>query len=168
MSLTQDQLTTLQANILTSPDMTTIPNTDDGAFQIAALYNLRAVPDYWVWKTALTERDATEPVGPEGTSFSWPQYIARTAGEQNGWNRLFHSGVVNPSLPNTRQAVADIFSGAQAAPTAQRTHLLAAARRQASRAEKLFAVGTGTTVSPAAMGYEGAIRYQDVLAARAL
>ena len=169
MTLTTAQLTTIKADILLYPVLSAQQNNSDGAFAIAAAYNLIASPDFWVWKTNLSEQACVAETGPEGTVWSWPQYIARTEPERDGWKRLFAADSTNPSLPNVRQAVADIFGGAQAAPTAQRTHLLAIARRKATRAEKLFATGTGSTAIPATMIFEGSnLSFQDVIAALSL
>jgi hypothetical protein len=41
-------------------------------------------------------------------------------------------------------------------------------KRAATRAEKLFSTGTGSTASPATMAFEGVVTYQDVSAARNL
>jgi hypothetical protein len=71
---------------------------------------------------------------------------------------------VNPSLPDCRQFFDDIFSGAGGTNT--RANLLALWKRLATRAEKLYATGTGSDPSPAVMVVEGAISYQDVMIAR--
>jgi hypothetical protein len=75
-------------------------------------------------------------------------------------------GAIDPSRANVRQGFNDIFSGTQNNAAAQRTHLLTVSRRKATRAEKLFATGTGSTAAPAALGYEGAVLGVDVEAAR--
>ena len=109
----------------------------------------------------------TSATSVDGTTFSFPQLIARTVQEQFGWRELFNgSESCNPSLPNVRQGFADVFSGAQAGPTAQRTHLLAVSRRLATRFEQVFASGTGSTASPATMAVEGPVSYQDIEQAR--
>lgn len=166
MALSSSQLAALKADILADPILNAFPNNSDGAFAIAAAYNLAASPDFWVWRTNITETECVGSPSPDGTVWNWPQYISRTEPERDGWKRLFANGSVNAGLPNVRQAIADIFSGAQAAPTAQRAHLLAIARRRATRAEKLFATGTGSTASPATMTFEGSLNYQDVQEAR--
>jgi hypothetical protein len=166
--MTPAQLQTLKADILANADLNTNPNTSDGNFEIARLYNLTATPDFWVWKSSLAERECVEQASQDGTSFSWTQYIARTEPERDAWKRLFASGTVNPSLTNVRQGIADIFSGAQAAPTAQRAHLLATARRKATRAEKLFSTGTGSTASPAVTSLEFGVTAAEVDQARNL
>ena len=127
---------------------------------IATALNLAAVPDYWCWKTNVTKSQVTDEPSVDGTTFSWTAYIARSQGERDGWRELFSQGGVNPSLPQVRAAFADIFSGGTG--NAQRTHLLAVARRKASRAEKVLATGTGSTGSPATFGFEGLISVYDI------
>lgn len=167
MPLTTAQLQTLKADILADPVLNAFPNNSDGAFEIAKAYNLEATPVFWVWRTQLSKREVTSNVSPDGTTFSFPALISRSAGEQFGWGQVWNSTLeCDPSLPNVRQAFADIFSGGTGA--AQRAHLLAMARRPASRIEKLFATGTGTTGSPATMTFVGPIPYSDIEQARNL
>jgi len=119
---------------------------------------------FWVWRSDLSEAEATGGVSPDGTTFSWTALIARSAGEQFGWERLFAlTGSVNPSLQNVRQAFADVFSGASNNAPAQRTHMQAMCRRLATVAEQVLATGTGSTASPATMGHEGAVGDNDVV-----
>jgi hypothetical protein len=167
MALTTEQKTAVKADIEGDVVLNAFPNNSDGAFAIAAIYNTLASPDTWGWRTYVSKNEITSSAGPEGTTFSFPQLIARTAGEQFGWRELFNgTESCNPSLPNVRQGFADVFSGAQAGPTAQRTHLLAVARRKLTRLEKLLASGTGSTGSPATMTFEGQVGYQDIQDAR--
>lgn len=167
--LSPAQLQALKADIAADPSLAALPNTGENDFTIAAAYNLTATPDFWVWRTAVREAEYTASPSPDGTLWSWPAYIARSVGEQNAWGRMFMGNAsVNPSLPNIQQGFADIFSGTQNSAPAQRTHLMACSRRKATRAEKVFAVGTGSTAAPATMGYEGAIDYTIVLTARSL
>jgi hypothetical protein len=167
MALTTAQKTTVKADIEGDVVLNAFPNNSDGAFAIAALYNATASPDHWVWRTLVSKNEMTSSTSGDGTTFSFPQLIARTVQEQFGWRELFNgTESCNPSLPNVRQGFADVFSGAQAGPTAQRAHLLAMARRKATRIEKLLATGTGSTASPATMGFEGAVSFQDIQDAR--
>lgn len=164
MPLSASQQTALKADILLDPALSSQPLTSDGAFAIAAAYNLDAVPDFWVWRTNIPVQEIYERTTSDGTVWSWTTYIARSAAERDCWREVTGRDTVNASLPNLRQAIADIFSGAGGA--TQRTHLTTIARRKATRAEKLFATGTGSTASPATMGYEGALQYSDVQAVR--
>lgn len=165
MALTSAQQAALKADILADPVLAAYPDDSDGAFAIAAAYDLPAVPDYWVWRTMVTEHEITDEVSPESTTWSWVAYIARNPGEHNGWARMFNSSeTINPSLPQVRQGMADIFSGGTG--SAQRAHLLAVAKRKATRVEKLFATGTGVQATPSTMTFEGSLTYADVLDAR--
>jgi hypothetical protein len=163
MALTTAQLQALKADIAADPALKDLPRNSDSAFAIADAYNLPANPDFWVWKTTLRKIDVVSETGPDGTVFSWSSYIARSAAEQNAWAQNWNSTLtVNPSLPQVRAAFADIFSGSNNNAPATRTHLLAMARRKATRAEKLFATGTGTAATPATLTFEGALRFSDV------
>jgi hypothetical protein len=170
MPLTSAQLATLKAGIVADPALNVFPNTSDGNFDLAAKLKETATPDFWVWKSRVGKGELVQTIGPDGTTFNWTGngFITRTAGEQTAWREIFNgSGECDPSLANVRQAFADIFSGTGNA-AANRTHLLAVARRKANRLEKIMATGTGSTGSPAVMGVEGIITGQDVEAARNL
>lgn len=181
-ALTTPQLQALKANIAASADtvqaatpncgafggtaVNAIPNTPDGNACLASVYNLNAAPDFWVWRTALTEAEATQVTSVDGTTFTWVGngFITRSVGEQTAWARLFGIGV-NPSLASVRTAFNDILSGTGNA-ASNRTHLLTVSRRKATRAEKLFSTGTGSTASPATMAFEGPLSASDILNAR--
>ncbi len=164
MPLTEAQRTTLRNDILADGTLNTLPPNSDSAFEIARVYNLEATPEYWVWKTRLSKREVTSARSPDNTVFSFTALISRSDGERDGWKELWNSTLeCDPSQENVRQGFADVFSGGTG--SAQRQHLLAMARRKASRVEKLLATGTGSTGSPATMGYEGPMPYSDVMVA---
>lgn len=163
--LTPQQQTALKAHIDASPDLSVFPNNADGNFAIADLLNLDAAPDWWVWRTRLEKHTVTDETSPEATTFSWPALGARSASEQFIWRELWNSTLsCNPSLPQVRQGFADVFSGGTGA--TMRTHMLAMARRKATRVEKVLSSGTGTAAAPATLTFEGQISYQDVEEAR--
>lgn len=167
--LTTQQLQTLKTDIANDATLNAFPNTPDGAFEIAAAYSLPASPDFWVWRTHIPQAEIVGTTTTDGTTWSWSAYIARSQGERDGWREMFaDGGFINGALANVRQGLADIFSGASNNAPQQRTHLLTVARRKSNRVEKLYAVGTGSTGSPATMVIEGTITYQDVLNARNL
>jgi hypothetical protein len=169
MILTTAQLQALKADIAANSDLNVFPNNSDGNFAIAALYNALAAVDFWVWRTTVTKAEYTQSTSIDGTTFNWTGagFITRSVGEQNAWAELFnHTQSVNPSLPNVRQAFADILSGGTAPAPANRTHMLTVSRRKASRVEKVLATGVGSTASPGTMGSEGPIAYQDIEQAR--
>jgi len=107
---------------------------------------------------------AAAPPTVDGTTWNYTIYIARSQGERDCWGDMFSDRAgVNPSLPNVRQGWADIFSGGPG--TAQRTHLLAMARRLANRGEKIYATpqSPASTSSPSTLTFEGTFSYDDVL-----
>lgn len=159
MTLTSAQLTALKNDILADQVLSQIPNTPDGAFQIAAAYNLVASPDYWVWRTSVPTSECKK-------AMVWTEFVGRSQGERDAWQFMLSNGVINAADANIRQGILDIFSGAQGATS--RANLTAISRRLATRGEKLFATGTGSTASPATMSAEGNVTYQDVLNARSL
>ena len=177
MPLTQSQLAALKAEITNDPTLSAFPNNTDGAFEIAKALNLQASPDFWVWRTSVAKNEYTQGTSPDGTTFNWTGtgFITRSQGERDAWRELFNGGgvggnsnAVNPSLPSVRQAFTDIFSGATAPAPANRAHMAAISRRLATRAEKLFATGVGSSASPATMSFEGQVSYQEVDVARNL
>lgn len=167
--LSASQLATLKTDILADATFNGVANNSDGNQQIADAYNLSAAPDYWVWKTRVTKSELVTSVSSDGTTFSWTGagFITRSQGERDAWRELFDDqGTCNPSLVNVRTAFTDIFSGGTAPAPANRTHLATVARRKATRAEKLFATGAGTTASPSLLVFEGNVTFEDVDKAR--
>lgn len=166
-AMTTSQLQTVKDHIAASGDLNTMPVGEDGSVAIAAILNLPAAVDFWVWRTFVADTELYEATSPDATSWSWTIYVNRSQGERDAWRQMVNmSGGINPSLANARTAIADIFSGAGG--LAQRTHLLAMGRRKASRFEKLLATGTGSTGSPGFLVVEGPITSADVEQARHL
>lgn len=168
-TLTTAQLATLKGDITANSDLNVQPNTPDGNFEIARLYNLNAAVDFWVWRTKVSKDELVGSTSVDGTTFSWTGagYITRAQGERDAFNAIFDAtGTVNPSLASVRQAFADIFSGNTAPAPANRTHLNTVARRKATRFEKVFATGTGSTGSPAILVIEGRVSADVVAQAR--
>jgi hypothetical protein len=164
MELTTAQKATLKTNVQGNGDTNALFVSGD-LQGLAALYNADASPDFWVWRTSVSKAELTNETSVDGTTFNWSGtgFITRTQGERDAWRELFdQNGTVNASLPQVRQAFLDIFSGPTAPAPANRTHLATIGRRKATRLEKLFATGTGSTGSPAvmALNVEGPISYQ--------
>lgn len=156
--LTPAQRATLAAHIAASPDLNAIPNTYDGAFEIAQLLTLDAVPTFVVWKSSVPKEQV-------GKAFVASALAAITSGNNDklanfaAWNET-----VEPWRADQRAFFDDVFSVAAGATT--RAALLALWKRNANRAEKLFATGTGSDASPATLTFEGALDYNEVYAAR--
>ena len=152
MALTNEELVILRDDIASDPAFAGLPHNSDGAWAVAAAYNLQAVPDFYLWKNTLSTADCK-------TAMVWTEFIGRTAGEREAWQFMLSNGEINPSDVNVRQGIADIFSGPSGLQS--RTNLVAIAKRLATRIQKLFAVGTGSASVPATATVES-ISYQDV------
>lgn len=166
MPLTTSQLQTLKAAIAAETDPAFVTLRNEGATgAMAEWFNQPST--FVVWRTFLSEHEITGKESPTGTVWSWTIYINRSQAERDGWARMFNGTYsINPSLDNVRQAIQDIFSGAGG--LNQRTHLLAMAKRFATRGEKLFATGVGTDQTPGKLVVEGNIGDVDVVRALAL
>lgn len=159
MELTTNQKATLKADAQSQGDTNAllVAGNLEG---LVNLYNAPASPDYWVWRSAVTREEIYNGnPQPENSAWSWTTYKAQTVPEQNAWTQMFMGDQANFSKPNVRAGVAAIFTGS-APQTAQRDHILACGRRKASRIEKLFATGTGSTAVPATMAVEGILNYE--------
>lgn len=174
MNLTPEQFQTIKAAILADPTMSGMPNNSDGSFSIAALFNLTATPDFFVWRTAVARTDIYKGnPQPENSVWVWGTYKSQSVTEQGTWREMFMGDELDFSSPNNRAGVAEIFQGS-AAQNTQRAHVLACGRRKATRLEKLLSTGTGTTVTPATLGVgsngqpvEGTVTYIEIYQARA-
>ena len=150
--LTSTQKTALAADIAADPAFANIPHSSDGAFDIAAAYNLTASPDFIVWRSSVSAEEVMS------NGFVWTAVDALTVGKARIWDWMTRYGSINPSKANVRQGLADCFGAASAMATGIMPHL----KRKATRAEKLFSTGTGSDASPATMGFEGNLVYDDV------
>lgn len=165
MALTDAQKLTLKAHIAASPDLNSIPNSTDGAFEIARLLNEPASPDFWVWRTAVAQDEITQ------NGFDWVRVDNLSVGKARIWEWLFDNTArtFNPSKANVRAGIMECWKGT-AADLAVQAAVFGHCQRKATRAEKLFATGTGTSVvngtGPATMAVEGTISAQDVESAR--
>jgi hypothetical protein len=159
MALTDAQLTILKADIEADPVLSLIPQTNDGAFEVAAAYNENAVPDFWVWRTIIDPNEIMEDDG-----FEWDSVDNMQAGRARIWEWMILLGNINASKPNVRSGIQNAFQGNQAMIDAIRL----AAQRLARRGEELFATGVGTQANPGTMTFEGSITFRDVLNAWAL
>lgn len=165
-SLTDAQYATLKNDILVIHQAEFAQAVQGRDYQVIAdAYNLLVAPPAWVWKTSLAAKTVYEETDPDGGVWDWATHMAQTVAERGAWDTMFFSPPINPSLPQTRGAFTKIYSGNTSQQTAQKAHLLAISRRQARRIELLLRVptlGDGATATPATMGYEGVIVYNDV------
>lgn len=162
MALSSSQVQTIATYV--QNDATLLAKLQQGLDnQVTAGLNAEATPDYWVWKTSVSELDIVSNESVDNTTFNWSALIARSVGEQFGWQRLFAvTGTVNPSKTNIRSAFSDIFSGSANSAPAQRTHLQAICRRKATVSEKALATGNGSSATPSLLTFEGNVIDSDI------
>lgn len=156
--LTTQQLATLKADILADPAFASIPNSPDGSYEIAAAYNA-TVAEYIVWKTSVNPDEVMR------NGMDWTRVDNLTVGKARIWEWLTRLGTFNPSKTNIRSGIDATWVGT-AADLAVRAMVYTHCKRSATRAEKLFASGSGTDASPSVMAFEGTLTYQDVHQAR--
>ena len=161
--LTPAQLATLKADILADPALASQPMTSAGAQAIADAYNSAATPTFVVWRKSVQTAEVGKTVN----------YIAVEAMTTANQDRIKTFYQMNPVEFEPRSDIrsfwANTFSGALGGQgQATRDALEALWRRNATRGEKLFATGTGSTVSPGDMTVEGQITGADVQQAREL
>lgn len=152
------KLLAIKNEILADPVLNAQPLNSDGAFFIANELNKIPAPAFVVWRTNIPTKDIKKAI-------VWTEYIGRSQGERDAFVLINSNGIVNAADANVRQGFLDIFSGPSGATT--RANLTALSKRSATRAEKVLATGTGSDASPATMGAEGLITFQEVEAARA-
>lgn len=163
MSLTTQQLEAIAAAIDADPVLAAFPNTLDGAFAIAAALNLPASPEFIVWRTSVSQSEIMQ------NGFAWVEVDSLTVGKARIWEWMFDNdeAAINPSKANVRDGIVEVWKGT-AAKLAVQAAVFVHCKRAATRLEQILATGTGTTGSPATMGYEGDVNYQQVYAARNL
>lgn len=160
MALSVSQQQTLKAAIDADPALSSKPNNSDGNFDIAKAFNAIASPDFTVWRTNV----AISEIMSNG--FDWTRVDNATVGKARIWEWMARLGSINPSKANIRAGINEAWSGTGAEQVAHRNAIFTHCKRNATRAEKLFATGTGSVGDPATMTFEGSISGDDVEAAR--
>ncbi len=157
--LTAEQQQTLKAAILADPVLNAYPDTYDGAWEIARLPNAPSDPAKIVWKTNVSIDEIMR------NGMDWARVDNLSVGKARIWEWMGRLGTLDASRPNIRAGIDATWVGT-AADLAVRATVYTHCKRTATRAEALFATGTGTTESPATMGYEGVLSHIDVYDAR--
>ena len=157
--LTSAQQVILKAAILADPVLAAQPANSDGAWAIAAVLNLPAVPDWIVWRT-----DA-DPEEIMKNGMDWTRVDNLSVGAARVWEWMTRLGRFDASKANIRSGIEAVWKGT-AADLAVRAMVYVHCKRSATRIEQLFSIGTGSDASPATMSFEGQISYQDVMQAR--
>lgn len=153
MPLTPAQRTTLLADIQANGDANAIYQTGD-LDALAALYNQPSSPAFIVWRTNVTLAEVKSVL-------VWSEYDALSVSKQNAFDLLVRDGQINASLANVRGGITSIYSGPSQA--GNLAALVAVAKRTATRVERVFATGTGTTGSPGTLTFEGFLSSSDLI-----
>ena len=157
--LTPAQQILLVNAIQADPVLAALPRNSDGAFDIAVAFNKTAAPAFTVWKTRVfTTQIGDNIVATELANMAQVDLIRLQT------IVMLSEDGVNPSLADRRAFFDDVFSGGAGAGT--RAKLLILWKRLATRAEAVFATGTGTNAAPATMTVEGPLSPIDVETAR--
>jgi hypothetical protein len=165
MALTTAQLATLKTAILAETDATFVGYRTNGQTTLMAdWYNAPSNPSFIVYRRSVSTDEVGKTVN----------YVAVEALTDLNRGRIDTFYVMNPlsfspERSDIRTFWANVFSGALGGQgQATRDALEALWRRTATRGERLYATGTGTTVAPGALVFEGAITDADITAALAL
>lgn len=102
-------------------------------------------PTFYVWRSRLEPRESRTAVVTGAT-----QLDALTVGKRDSLLWLL-SDTINPADANVRTAIDDLCGSQNTLKSA----IQAALKRNATRAEKILSTGTGTSGSPATLGWEG-------------
>lgn len=156
MALKPAQKTKLLAAIAADPALSSVPNTNDGAFEIAQALNMDSNPAFIVWRSNYNASQIREAITSAAT-----QLDNLTASKRQSllW---WAEGTYDMGKVATRAAVTDFTTGFATLQNA----LLDGGKRTALRIEAILSTGTGTAADPGKLGREGQISYQDVFEAR--
>jgi hypothetical protein len=154
------QALALKAYIMADSTLAAWYATGRMAEEVANALNLPQAPEWVVWKSQVSWADIM------GNGMDWERVVQLTVGEARAWDWLFIGGVMQPHKINIRAGIDRVWSGT-APMLAVRATVYTHCKRAATRAEKALSTGTGTTASPATMGFEGALNYMDIDAAMA-
>lgn len=158
--MTPQQLQALKAAILAERDPAFV--------QARTLGQTSVMRDFYNANSTFVVYKTSETVAAVGRAVNYVAFEALTTANLekiNTFTRL-NMATFPPTSAYIRTFWANVFSGALGGQgQATRDALEALWRRFATRAERLYATGTGTTLAPGALVFEGAISESDINAA---
>jgi len=160
--LTFSQRATLKASILATQAYDSFVAVQDWN-SIATDLAITASPDFIVWKTSVNLDEIMQ------NGFDWTQVDNQTVGKARIWEWMFNNQnrTIDPNKANVRAGIDECWKGTSAM-LAVRASVYVHCKRTANKLEKLFATGTGSDASPAAIavgdsGYvEGLIHWAEI------
>lgn len=156
--LTTEQKLIVKNYVEADPALSLLAPSADNAFAIAAALQAVASPAFIVWKSSVTRKEILQ------NGFDWTRLDNLSVGKARVWTEIFVDGSLDPSKANVRTGIESVWVGT-AADLAVRAAVYVHCKRSATIIEKILATGTGTDATPATMGYEGAVNYNDIGAA---
>jgi hypothetical protein len=159
VTLSTTQLQALKAAIAADQALAALPINTDSAYAIAEAFNAAAAPTFVVWRTDVSATEignawvGTDIDGMTSINMQRLQLLlASSAGGSFDMSRADRrAGFENPFGTNANNA--------------SRVAMRASWKRSATRAERLFATGTGSDAAPGSMTFEGSISFADVVSA---
>ena len=161
MALTTEQLHVFRAALLAETDPDLVFRRDNGqAGRVAEWYNQVGANAPIVWKTSLQLEEITS------NGFDWVRVDNLSVGKARIWEWMFgaESKSINPSKPNIRAGIAEVWKGTAADLAVQAT-VLYHCKRPATRIEALYATGSGTTAAPSTLVFTEQLSEPDVMRA---
>ena len=138
----------------TDPDLAAAVVARNDTF-VAAWCN---VPSTFIaWRSRVLQDEIMQ------NGFDWVRVDNLSVGKARIWEWLFDNATrsIDARKDNVRAGIAECWKGT-AADIAVRDAVLGHCKRTATRAEKMFATGTGTDASPGTLAWEGQIDTTDV------
>jgi hypothetical protein len=163
--LTPAQLQTLATDIAADPVLSAMPVNPDTAFAIADIYNTVVSPTFWIWRLQVGIDEIMQ------NGFDWTRVDNLTVGKARVWEWMAQTNLIRPSQANVRAGILTTFG--TAGDLAMRTAIFGHCQTPATRVQKLFSTGSGTSVTdqgigPATTLLTEPLTYQEVLTARGL
>lgn len=180
MSLSPAQLLILKNYIAADPILNGQPVDGNGLGFIADALNSLSSPAFYVWRSSTQAASVGDAINwsaltpvdtPDGTATYTNRALSCQAKQINLQILLQGQSSISSNKANIRagfqDALTNIPSGVNGANTPGGwPNVKTAMTRVATVVEKLLATGTGTTASPADLGFEGNITSNDVDTAR--
>ena len=130
--------------------------------ETARLYNKPTNPAFYVWKDTVPQDEIMQ------NGFDWVRVDNLSAGKARIWEWLFNNATrsINPKKNNVRAGIAECWKGT-AADNDVRLVVFGHCQKVATKAEKVFASGTGTAVvldgtGPGTTTWHGEVTSNDI------
>ncbi len=154
----------IRADVLATPTAVIPGYTDNGTWTLSQAMTVRndialtawenSASTFIAWKSSVTIRET-------GQAFNGTEWAGMTTANHTRLQTVAqYLSAYSPGLADIRAMFNDIWSGAGG--TITRPALLALWKRQATRAEKVFATGNGADATPGTLVFEGQVSTNDV------